>query len=645
MTPERWRLVKAVLADAMALAPGEREAWLTKRCGDDRSLYEEVMSLLEHDRGDDFLDHPLVASSAVSEDDEAPTSLGERYRIVRTIGAGGMGTVFEAVDDTLGRHVAVKMLPGRFAASRERRQRFARETRLIAGLSHAGICQVHDAGIHDDRPYLVMELVDGETLASRLERGPLAPADAVGCARQIADALSYAHRRGVIHRDLKPSNIMLTGEGVKLLDFGLAKALGDRGTVEPDAAATTPTVDSAVTASGAIVGTLHYMSPEQLEGRAVDARSDVFSLGVVIFEMLTGERPFRGESQASLVASILRDDAPRASGRNPLISPAFDAVVSSCLEKDPERRWQDAGDVARALGSSLAEAQPTTSVRQVPLTRWAGWSLAATCAAAVAWGAWSLVPTRARSDAPAMHLAITAPPELEGQYFGPSLSPDGRQIAFVSVRTGEQPRIWIRSLDAPTPRALTGTEGALRHFWSADSTQLAFFARGGLYRVGLTGASPVLICSTASGVWGGSWSQDGVILFSGGPGDGIYRVLPGSSAPTKMTVPQDDESAHLWPVFLPDGRTFLYTVASANPTVQGIYVATLDTPRGRRLNDAWSATAYAPEGYVLYARDQLLVAQRFDPERRVFEGRRRPGDGGALGLLFRCTRHDRVSVG
>lgn len=629
MTPDRWQVVKSVLADALALDPAARSDWLNKRCGDDQTLRAEVDSLLDHAGTEDFLESPLLASGLppTSTPENAATGrnrLGERYRLIRTIGAGGMGTVYEATDDKLGRRVAIKILPAEFAASDERHRRFSRETRIIAGLSHPSLCQVYDAGIHEGRPFLVMELVDGETLASRLERGPLPEADVVACASQVAEALAYAHQAGVVHRDLKPANIMLTPAGVKLLDFGLAKILRDSETGTTGAPdSTTPTADDAVTGSGAILGTLHYMAPEQLEGRGADARSDVFSLGVVIFEMLTGERPFVGASQASIVAAILRDPPPRASARQPLVHDGFDPVILACLEKDPDTRWQSARDVGTAVRAvARDQTSGTPPARRRPASPW---TLAATAVAGAGLALWlapaGLFPLPVGAG-PTTHLAIVAPPDLEGHYFGPSLSPDGRHIAFVSVRAGEQPRVWLRSMDSPTPRALPGTEGALRLFWSPDSRQIAFFAQGGWRRIAVFGGSSELVCEAATGVWGGSWSKDGVIMFSGGPGDGLYRISPGSPLPERLTQPDSSthEDAHLWPVFLPDGRTFLYTVASARPDTQGIYVASLDAPHGRRLNDAWSATAYAPEGYVVYARDQLLVAQRFDTERLTFTG-------------------------
>jgi Tol biopolymer transport system component/tRNA A-37 threonylcarbamoyl transferase component Bud32 len=561
------------------------------------------------------------------------TRLGP-YEILGEIGAGGMGNVYRARDTRLDREVAVKTLKGTFT------ERFEREARAISSLNHPNICTLFDVGEYEGTGYLVMEYVEGKTLA-----GPLPFEQAIPYAVQICEALHAAHRKGIIHRDLKPANILLTKQGVKLLDFGLAKL--DVATVgsSPDlgTAAERATI-AALTGAHTIVGTPQYMAPEQIEGREVDARTDIFAFGCVLYELLTGQRPFEGKTPSSVMAAILASQPRSLEEVAPLTPPALERVVSRCLEKDPDDRWQTARDVTAELqwvakgGSRVGlPAVITGRRRNRERLAWAA-CVVATLAAigfAIAW------VRRAPTPAPVVRFAVPVPEHLIS--VGPSaLSPDGRFIAFDGADAGGRRQIWIRALDALEPRPLSGTEGTSRPFWSPDSRQLAFFSGGKLKKIAVSGGSPQVICDAPRGS-DGSWGADGTILFDGGAQDPIWKVpATGGVAQTMISTPKD--AAVGWPEFLPDGRHFLYSVFSGAGSDQSVMVGTIDSNDPKQLVTTGSRVQYAEPGFLIYVRDQTLVAHPFDPKGLAFTGEPIPiGEGlgvDAVGLAsFTVSRN------
>ncbi|MGE5361222.1 MAG: protein kinase domain-containing protein [Bacteroidales bacterium] len=549
------------------------------------------------------------------------TRLGP-YEIVGPLGAGGMGEVYRARDTRLGRAVAIKMLGERAAMHPARREQLAREAQVISALAHPHLCSLYDFGRSVDNgaghtgDYLVMELVEGETLQQRLLRGPLPVEQALRYATQIAQALDHAHCRGVVHRDLKPSNVMLTPAGVKLLDFGIAR----RSESAPAEAVET----CSVTAEHTISGTIHYMAPEQATGSVADARADIFAFGVMLYEMLSGVRPFQGDTAPAVVKAILSEEPGPVSRRRPSaeIPAALDHLVSRCLAKDPEERWQSARDLATQLawvggalnvpGSRIRRQTRPSLVLGVALL-----AVVAIVAAAVAGRLGPPASSRAGATvATPLHFSIEAPPHVT---FAPSggfmaLSPDGRSLAFVATatRAGGKPSLWIRRLDRGSAYELEGTDGAAQPFWSADSRQVAFSADSRLKRIDASGGTPTTICE-APDAMAGTWNQDGVILFWTIVGDGLYRVPASGGTPIPVTRVDRarGERAQGWPQFLPDGRHFLYAVARSDAVEAGIFVGSLDSAERWQVVAGSSNAQYVQPGYLVYTRGGILMAQSF----------------------------------
>jgi hypothetical protein len=483
------------------------------------------------------------------------------FEIVALVGSGGMGEVYRARDTRLDRIVAIKVLNEAELgdASPRRIERFRQEARAIARITHPNICTLYDVAQEGSTTFLVMEFVEGTTLARRLEDGPLPLATALKIAVQIADALDHAHRQGVVHRDLKPSNIMLARDRVKLLDFGLAKLK------EPDErAAVVAATATQLTEAHTIVGTAPYMSPEQIEGRDVDARTDIFAFGIVLYEMIAGRRPFAGDSRISVLSAIVGGEPLSLAALQPGTPPAVERLVARCLAKDPDDRWQTARDLAAEL-RWIAEAGPATTAASSRTSRrareWAGWAAAIVLALVIA----GLVAARTRvapAPAPAVtRLTIAAPDGGAiaplGVYGSPvAVSPDGRHIAFLATTPGERRRLYVRSLDRFSARLLPGTVDAWQPFWSADSQSVGFFARGKLQRISLNGGDPQIICEVSMEGGGATWNKDDVILFTPSfEGSGVYRVSAAGGTPTPVTkLDAARETAHLWPSFLPDGK-------------------------------------------------------------------------------------------
>ncbi|HSP93791.1 MAG TPA: protein kinase, partial [Thermoanaerobaculia bacterium] len=440
------------------------------------------------------------------------TRLGP-YEILSPLGAGGMGEVWKARDTRLERTVAVKVLPQHLSSSPEVRQRFEREAKAIAQLSHSHICALYDVGREGETEYLVMELLEGETLSQRLAKGPLPLEQTLRYGVEIADALDKAHRQGIVHRDLKPANVMLTKSGVKLLDFGLAKGF------EPAASRGSLTAlptQAALTQEGTILGTFQYMAPEQLEGKDTDARTDIFALGATLYEMATGRKAFSGTSQASLISAIMQSDPPPISAVQPMSPPALDRVVKTCLSKDPDERWQSAGDLRSELkwiaagGSAAGIPAPVAAPKKGREVLWQAIALAA-AAAAIALAA--LLIRDARRPRPVFHSSIAAP---EGTAFwleengpGPAaLSPDGRQLAFAAADAQGRVALYVRSIASGETRPIPGAEGAQYPFWSPDSRSIGFFAAGKLKTIAAAGGPPFSVCAAGEGK-GGSWNSSG----------------------------------------------------------------------------------------------------------------------------------------
>jgi len=526
-----------------------------------------------------------------------------------------MGEVYRARDTRLDRSVAIKILPAHLSGDPARKLRFEREAKTVSALNHPNICSLFDVGTQDGTDFLVMECIEGESLADRLAKGPLPAEQVLKIGTEIADALDKAHRSGVVHRDLKPGNIMLTKTGAKLLDFGLAKpAVSAANAVTlTNVAATSP-----VTEQGTIVGTFQYMSPEQVEGRELDGRSDIFSLGAILYEMLTGQRPFGGKSQLSVVSAILEKEPAPITSIKPLTPRSIDHVVRRCLAKDPDDRWQSARDLALEL-KSISSADPSAQFSAaLPVTRkknrreLLAWTLAI-LASIVALAIFFRRPDAAAPAFPIFSSII--PPtgtsfEIEGDMgTQPALSPDGSSLVF-----GAGGELWLRSLRTGSEHALPGAHGAINPFWSPDSSSVGFFTEGKLKTLEVNTGVVRSLCNAPS-ARGGAWGSSGVILFTPGPRDVIHQVpvSGGASAPiTKLDTKH--HSTHRWPFFLPDGQHFLY-LASNHSSPQGeqngIYVASLDGKLNRFLVASLAGAAYAQDN-LLYVRESTLLAQPFD---------------------------------
>ena len=549
------------------------------------------------------------------------TRLG-RYEIRSKVGAGGMGEVYRARDMQLGRDVAVKVLPSSFSVDESRLRRFQQEACAAGALNHPNILIVHDIGACESAPYVVSELLEGETLRKRIGDTPVAQRRAIDYALQIANGLAAAHKKGIIHRDLKPDNIFITNDGrVKILDFGLAKLTQ----IDGDQAQTDIPTRRVDTDPGVVMGTVGYMSPEQLKGKAVDQRSDIFSFGAILYEMLSGRRAFHGESAAETMSAILREDPPELSNANKNISPALERLVNRCLEKNPEERFHSASDLAFALealaGSALISAQTTAStiaVRRLTQREIVFAAIAVVAVVALGVVLSSLYFRHPTTDARAVRLFITPPEKNSLGSF--AMSPDGGRLAFVATDASGRTLLWIRPLDSIDAQPLAGTEEAVYPFWSPDNRFVAFFAGSKLKKVQATGGPVQTLCN-APVPRGGTWNSEGVILFSPVPTDVIYRVSAAGGEPTPLTTLDRSrlENSHRWPHFLPDGRHFLYSVLGGSET-RGIYVGSLGSKEQRRLLDVPNSDALYASGYLLFRREATLIAQAFDADKLQLTG-------------------------
>ena len=573
------------------------------------------------------------------------TKLGP-YEIQSPLGAGGMGEVYRALDTRLGREVAVKVLPSHLSSDPELKARFDREARAISALQHPHICTLHDVGHQDGVDFLVLEFLEGETLQRRLLRGPLPVEQAVEYGIEISEALERAHQAGIVHRDLKPGNIMLTKSGAKLLDFGLAKPVGVMGMVGVSGPLTpaTPTMSipamtaqaGPLTQQGMVVGTFQYVPPEVLQGRDADARSDIFALGAVLYEMLTGKHAFEGKSQLSIMTAILEKEPERIAA----VPPAMEHVVNTCLAKEPAERWQSAHEVARELrwvgqggGASLKEQGPAAS------QKWRFW--AGAIAVVVAAIALTLAGAYyAMRPAPGQVLTVSVVPPAGvipatiGRNGPPQISPDGSRVAFVGCPTTQSAEslvgstacsVWLQSLRSREVHEVQGTNGSNAPFWSSDGREIAFFAEGKLKAVPADGGPVRIICDAQDGR-GGSWGSKGVILFSPARGGPVFRAPAegGERAPVTSTTGESNFAAvgsHRWPHFMPDGEHFTYSSepnGACNDRTE-MHFASIDGKEDHTLLHVCSNATYA-NGRLIYTRDGNLIAQTFDPRRGTLSG-------------------------
>src|SRR5271163_2239245 len=545
------------------------------------------------------------------------------HEVLAPLGAGGMGEVYRARDTRLGRDVALKVLPVHLCSDPELRQRMEREAQTISSLNHPHICQLYDIGSQDGIDFIVMEYLDGQTLAERLKSGPLPLKQALRIALDIADALDKAHAHGIIHRDLKPGNIMLTKSGAsKLMDFGLAKLTPAVAAESDDPIAPSAETRSIaeliaspnhLTQRGVILGTYLYMAPEVLQGKQADAQCDIFSFGCVLYEMITGQSPFAGKSQLSVITAILEREPEPRTNRAKLAPPSLNHIVLRCLAKDPGERWQSARDLGGELrwvaeSSALpGDTKPATRTRE-----WAGWAVAAACILLAGWLAFALFRSPPPHQRQPLRLSLLPPPSTSFVPYNLAISPDGQRLAFVAVQADGSTGLWVRALAAGSAQQLTGTEGALFPFWSPDSRQIGFFSGAKLKRVDPGTGAVQIICDLPIS-YGAAWSSRGVILLGNSVNGPIYKVDAAGGIPqpvTRATGTRGDR----WPVFLPDQEHFLYFVDNWEDAGgrNGIYLGSLSSMEGKLISSAIAKNIQFSSGDLYFARDRSLMSQHFD---------------------------------
>ena len=547
------------------------------------------------------------------------------YRILAKLGAGGMGEVWRARDTRLDREVAIKVLPVSFAQDADRLRRFEQEARATSALNHPNILTVHDIGDYEGSPYLVSELLEGEVLRAQLNDGQLPTRKAVEYAQQIAAGLAAAHEKGIVHRDLKPENLFVTNDGrIKILDFGLAKLkpqqIGDTDSQAP--------TQKKITDPGTVMGTVGYMSPEQVRGQETDHRADIFSFGVILYEMLSGRRTFSGASAVEVMNAILKEEPPEIGETNAKVSPQLDKIVRRCLEKQPEWRFHSAHDLGFALEAlSTSSGSRLETAMALPVRRREGLAWLAVALLLVMLGlTWAHFARQPKDDPRVMKYSILPPEKSSFEHI--AVSPDGRQLAFTAA-TGGKVELWLRPLNSTEARPLAGTQGATFPFWSPDSRFIGFFADGRLKKIEATNGLALTLCD-APIPYGGAWSRDGVILF-GQAGGGLFRVYATGGEVTRVTTPDRSRlvNSHPYPTFLPDGRHFLYSVTSGQKETNGVYLGSLDGDVNRRLLDVVTVIKYVAAvpgdtaggaGWLVFGRDGALLARPFDTSRLDFTG-------------------------
>ncbi len=647
MERNRWQRTEELYHAALERAPDERAAFLAEACADDSDLRREVEELLRYDgAAESFMqDNAFAAAAQELEPEElsqtAPQLLpGQHigaYKILALLGRGGMGVVYRARDERLRRDVAIKVLPASLANDTDRLLRFRQEAQATSALNHPNILMIYDIGTASPElggaPFIVAELLEGAELRAQLESGALPARRALDYAQQITQGLAAAHEKGIVHRDLKPENLFVTKDGrVKILDFGLAKLRPPQpGAVDTDA----PT-QKRLTDPGVVMGTVGYMSPEQVRGQETDHRSDIFAFGVILYEMLSGQRAFRGASAIEVMNAILKEEPPELGETNAKVSPQIEKLVRRCLEKQPERRFQSAYDLGFALealstpSNSRLDAPAVETVNAAPLRSgrekwWMG--VIAVLLLGMLGVIWAYFTRQPTPDARVMKFSILPP---EKSSFGQiAISPDGRLLAFTAA-TGGNVQLWVRALDSTEAKLLPGTQGARFPFWSPDSRFIGFFADGRLKKIEATGGPVQKLCEAPIAAFGGAWSRSGVILIGGGR-RGVLRVSEAGGEVTQATDRDisRQELFHRFPTFLPDGRHFLYITMSGQKEVRGVYVGSLDGSVKRRLLDDYTIIKYmagtpgdtaSSDGWLVFGRDGALLARPFDARRLEFTG-------------------------
>ncbi|HEY3926857.1 MAG TPA: protein kinase [Candidatus Koribacter sp.] len=572
------------------------------------------------------------------------TKLGP-YEIVAPLGAGGMGEVYRARDSRLDRTVAIKVLNSSLVANDELRARFDREARIISQLQHPHICVLHDVGREGSLDFLVMEFLEGESLAERLKKGPLTDKELLKISIEVADALEKAHRAGVVHRDLKPGNVMLTKTGAKLLDFGLAKPITGGGSassmsasVSVFAAAMTqtspsPSPVSPLSSAGTVIGTVQYMSPEQIQGMEADARSDIFAFGVMLFEMATGKHAFDGKTRASIVGQILAVDPPSIETLRPDAPGGLARVIQICLHKEADERFQTAHDLKLELQRIATEPAAKEEPAEITAPSKFGfvpWAMAGLLLVAAVWLGYKYIQA---VNAPQMSIQASILPPEKAQFStngsesgGAALSPDGKRLAFVARESNAaSDMLWIQPLNSRVAQAMSGTEGATYPFWSPDSRFVGFFAGGKLKKMDANGGPPQALCDAIAGR-GAAWSRDDVILFSPTSASPLFRVPAAGGTPVQETRidSKAGSTTHRWPIFLPDGKHFIFwTTDSKEADNGGLYLSSLGSKNRKLLVQTESSGDYA-DGHLLFLRDGVLMEQKLNLSKQELEGSAAP---------------------
>jgi serine/threonine protein kinase/Tol biopolymer transport system component len=648
VTPERYNRVGRLYHQALELDGAERAEFLEQECAGDELLRREVESLIaSHEEQESFLAAPAVEVVARQMADETALSISQRighYRVISLLAKGGMGDVYLAQDTRLGRKVALKLLPAEFIRDSGRVRRFEQEARAVSALNHLNILTIFEIGEENGVRYIATEYIDGQTVRELLKGGGLSPSAAISIAAQVAAALAAAHEAGIVHRDIKPENVMLRRDGiVKVLDFGLAKLTEHRpATVDSKA----PATGGVNTDPGTVLGTFGYMSPEQVRGQEADHRADIFSLGVVLYEMLSGRRAFAGDSAVEVMNAILKEEAPEFGETNMKVSLQLEKIVRRCLEKQPERRFQSASDLGFALealsspsgsrpGSQLDSATASSVAPESHGTlRWLGqarlaWIMAVVMSlVALGFASAYFIRLAAPDEAQVMRFSIL-PPE-KSRFIQIAVSPNGRHLAFTAA-TGGKVQLWARAFDSTEARALAGTQGARFPFWSPDSRFIGFFADNRLKKVDVAGELVQMLCETPTNPLGGAWSRSGVIIFARESGGGLWRISATGGEVTQVaTIDRSrHELGHRYPIFLPDGRHFLYSILSGEKEARGVYLGSLEGDLKRRLLDEVTAIKYmatvpasasGSAGWLVFGRDSALLARPFDTSRLEFTG-------------------------
>ncbi len=636
MTPERWQQIEKLCTAALEREPHQRTAFLAEACAGEEPLRREVAARLAKAEAEGAVELlPALAS------EKAATMVGRmlgHYRLLAPVGAGGMGEVWRAEDTHLQREVALKILPASYTSDPARLSRFEQEARALGALNHANILTAYDFGAHEGTPFLVMELLVGEELRAPMRRGALSPRLAVDYAQQIAAGLAAAHASGIVHRDLKPENLFVTKDGrVKILDFGLAKLKPREPGLQP------------LTNPGTVMGTVAYMSPEQVRGQEVDHRSDIFSFGLILFEMLSGKRAFTGHSPADVMSAILKEEPPELSAK---LSPLLEKLVRRCLEKQPERRFHSAHDLGFALealstpgtsGANRTEAVPTLDTTSVKRSRWRErvWMMAAGVLGVIALALSVAYFNRSATDPRVVRMSFMPPENLtfENQLNDyVVVSPDGQRLVFTGWSADGKKQLWVRPIDGMEAQPLPGTDDPWGPFWSPDSRSIGFGSKGKLKRVDLGGSRPQTLCD-APRIMGGAWSRTGVILFQNS-GSGLFQIPDTGGEPKQAT---NITTIHQNPCFLPDGRHFLYRAIGAEDR-QKILVGSLDSTEVKPVLDDGGPALYAPPGWLLFIRNGALLAQKFDAQRLELKGEAVPltqatNNSLAVGLPFSVSEN------